>query len=173
MSQISPETLTRTLALIVAFVLACAGPALAADFKSAAADADAAPEEMPQARDFSGTVIVEVGDRRLLATRWRRVLRGAGKIKPQTIRAATAPRHPSEPRIYASYGLNVMFDDDGETIHVSHSGSDGVFFSYFWMSPRDDSFFYLVGNAGEEVTRVAVREVRRILYEAGGGGPHF
>ena len=363
----------RTLALIVAFVLACSGPALAADFKSAAADVDAALDEMRQARDFSGALIVEVGDRRLLAkgygfadreaeipftintiaqvgsitkhftamtallladegklhlyrpislylpeapqpgasvtldqlmthtaglpeycgeddfiplsrdelineclsrpllfepgsrseysnggfsivaaiiervtgrkledvmeerlfkpngldrtgylfpnekglafaygyeagarqevisrriaalgddwwalkgngglqasardmARWRRVLRGAGNIRLQTIGAATSPRHASEPRIYAAYGLNVVFDDDGETLQVSHSGSDGVFFSYFWMSPRDDSFFYLVGNAGEEVTRDAAREVRRILYEAGGGSPHF
>ena len=103
--------------------------------------------------------------------RWRRVLLGQGKVKAQTVRAATTPRHPSDARTYEGYGLYVAFDNDGEVLQISHSGSDGVFFSYFWINPRDDTFFYLVGNSGEAVSKDAVREVRRRLYEAGGGGP--
>lgn len=103
--------------------------------------------------------------------RWAHVMRGEGALRAQTVRAATTPRHAADERSHEAYGWYVFFDNDGETLQVSHSGSDGVFFSYFWENPRDGYFFYLVGNGGEEVSRDAVREVRRILYDAGGGPP--
>ena len=80
-------------------------------------------------------------------------------------------RYPEDARTHVAYGWYVFFDNDGEILQVSHSGSDGVFYSYFWQNPRNDFFFYLVGNAGEEVSRDAVRAVRSILFEAGDGPP--
>lgn len=105
--------------------------------------------------------------------RWRRVLQGEGEIDRQTLQAFMTPRFPDDERVGIAYGWYVVSGDDGKIIQISHSGSDGVFFSYFWLNPRDDYFFYMVGNSGEEAARDAVREVRRILFEAGDGPPTF
>ncbi|MGD9801161.1 MAG: serine hydrolase domain-containing protein [Parvularculaceae bacterium] len=102
---------------------------------------------------------------------WAHVLRGEGSLRRQTIRAFTTPRNNSDPRSQEAYGWFVFFDNDGEVLQVSHSGSDGVFFSYFWQDPRDDFFFYLVGNNGEEISKEAVRAVRKMLFDAGDGPP--
>lgn len=98
--------------------------------------------------------------------RWFRALSGDGVLSPRHIELATTPRGASGAGNYEAYGWIVGVDDAGNVARISHAGSDGVFFSYFWWRPQEDVFYYLVGNSGEAQVLEAVRAVRAELRKA-------
>ena len=53
---------------------------------------------------------------------------------------------------------------------VGHSGSDGVFFSYFCFYPQQKAFFYFVGNSGEDPVVAQLKAVLKMLEDALGVG---
>ncbi len=55
-----------------------------------------------------------------------------------------------QPNVYYSYGLNVVLRTDGSVQRISHTGSDGVFFSLFRWYPDEKILVYYVGNSGED-----------------------
>lgn len=92
-------------------------------------------------------------------------LAGRRAFDERLVELALEPREPDGNGNWNSYGWGVGRDPDGAITRISHAGSDGTFFSYFWWNPRTDRFFYLVGNAGEERTIRAALPVRKILSE--------
>ena len=95
--------------------------------------------------------------------RWYEVLMGDGNLPPSVRGALLTPRIHSDGTQWIGYGWYLRQDDEGTLFEIAHSGSDGVFFSYFWVDPTTDTFFYIVGNAGEEVTLSALREILPIF----------
>jgi len=76
----------------------------------------------------------------------------------------TSPHAPGDaPDTLCGYGLFFRVDKFGKPYRIGHSGSDGVFFSYFMWLPGKDVFMYIVGNNGEkEVTPVVATAVRTL-----------
>lgn len=52
--------------------------------------------------------------------------------------------------VMEGYGLFHRFDARGRRYRIGHSGSDGVFFSFFAFYPEQHAFLYFVGNNGED-----------------------
>lgn len=95
--------------------------------------------------------------------RWYRALNEAGTLSPELRRWLTTPHSAWKDGVAEGYGWYFR-TDDGSTVHqMSHSGSDGVFFSYYWHRPQDDAFMYFVGSSGEEPVLSTLREVLRLL----------
>jgi CubicO group peptidase (beta-lactamase class C family) len=65
----------------------------------------------------------------------------------------------SKGKVYYAYGWNVVTRTDGSIERISHTGSDGTFFSLFRWYPREKIFIYFVGSTGEE-------QVRKVLGAA-------
>lgn len=73
------------------------------------------------------------------------------------------PHEQIEGEAWEGYGLAVRLDVNGKPYRIGHSGSDGVFLSYFGWLPQQDIFFYFVGNNGEaEVKPVLAHVVKAI-----------
>jgi CubicO group peptidase (beta-lactamase class C family) len=89
---------------------------------------------------------------------WYEALAGRRALGSAHIEAATEPRERDDNENWVGYGWGIGMTD-GEVTRISHAGSDGVFFAYFWWNPQNDRFFYIVGNNGEEPVIDAVRLV--------------
>jgi CubicO group peptidase (beta-lactamase class C family) len=61
-----------------------------------------------------------------------------------------------QPNVFYSYGLNIALRADGSVQRISHTGSDGVFFSLFRWYPDEKIFVYFVGNSGEDDVKTAL-----------------
>lgn len=104
--------------------------------------------------------------------RWGVALR-RGPVITGEMRALAHGRHETmEPGVFAAYGWFVRTDEAGQVFRISHTGSDGVFFSAALWYPASDTFVYFVGNGGEEPTLAVLRAVLRQLplVRSGGGG---
>ena len=53
-------------------------------------------------------------------------------------------------RVQEGFGLVFRYDEAGRLTRVGHSGSDGVFYTYFGWLPQNDIRIYFVGNAGSD-----------------------
>lgn len=73
--------------------------------------------------------------------------------------AFTSPHSEWEDGVAEGYGWFFRDEGSGEIRQISHSGSDGVFFSYFRYRPEEDQFLYFVGNNGEDAVLATLREV--------------
>jgi len=62
----------------------------------------------------------------------------------------------------------VCVDVKNKVYRIGHSGSDGVFFSYFGWLPQQDVFLCIVGNNGETVIKPVVSGVVRSIQNAAG-----
>lgn len=94
---------------------------------------------------------------------WYKVLDGGGEL-PETVRTTlTSPQTPWNEGIAEGYGWYFRDDGTGRVRQMSHSGSDGVFFSYYWHRPEDGVFMYFVGNSGEEPAKAVLRQVLSLL----------
>jgi CubicO group peptidase (beta-lactamase class C family) len=80
----------------------------------------------------------------------------------------SAPREAISGNAYEGYGMAVRLDKDGKVFRVGHSGSDGVFFSYFGWFPKEDLFVYVVGSNGEKEVKPAVGAVVGAVQAAAG-----
>jgi CubicO group peptidase (beta-lactamase class C family) len=99
--------------------------------------------------------------------RWYQALSGGTDIPKDMRDAAIAQRVPREDDIIDGYGWNMRKAPDGHTVQVSHSGSDGTFFSYFCWRPDDRTFFYMESNAGEKGATDLVKKMLVSVRDAG------
>jgi CubicO group peptidase (beta-lactamase class C family) len=83
--------------------------------------------------------------------RWYQALSEGDGITPAMRKALTSPQTWRDKQVAYGYGWFVRTGESGEVEQVSHTGSDGVFFSAFVWRPRERFFYYLVTNAGEKV----------------------
>ncbi len=84
---------------------------------------------------------------------------------PAAIREPMTTPHADEAEgVKVGYGLAFRIDLNGEPYRIGHSGSDGVFFSYFMWLPQQHLFMYFVGNNGEKrilpILKAVLREVQ-------------
>lgn len=93
---------------------------------------------------------------------WYRALSGRDDLNPAIIDMTLNPPSRSE-NGGDGYGWGLARTDDGRVTRVSHAGSDGTFFCYFWWNPDADRFFYLIGNSGEDIATDATRAVLKII----------
>jgi CubicO group peptidase (beta-lactamase class C family) len=94
---------------------------------------------------------------------WYKTLNGDGALGQKVRARLTTPHSPWVDGVAEGYGWYFRSDDDGRMRQMSHSGSDGVFFSYYWHRLDKRVFMYFVGNSGEEPTKVALRKVLGIV----------
>lgn len=94
---------------------------------------------------------------------WYKVLNGGGALSQNVRVQLTTPHSPWVGGVAEGYGWYFRSDDDGRMRQMSHSGSDGVFFSYYWHRLDQRAFMYFVGNSGEEPTKVALRKVLGVV----------
>jgi CubicO group peptidase (beta-lactamase class C family) len=99
--------------------------------------------------------------------RWYRSLSGEADLPQAMRRAVTQPRFHREDDISEGYGWALRTAPDGHVVQVSHSGSDGTFFSYFCWRPDDKTFFYFVSNSGEKPATELVRRFVVSVRDAG------
>ena len=81
--------------------------------------------------------------------------------------AAIQPRFNEENDIWETYGWVARKAPDGHVVQISHSGSDGPFFSYFCWRPDDHVFFYMVVNSGEKLGNPLVKRMLVSMRDAG------
>ncbi len=94
---------------------------------------------------------------------WYRVLNGAGSLPPNVITQLSTPHTEWNEGVAEGYGWFFRDDGKGRVRQMSHSGSDGTFFSYYWNRPEDQVFMYFVGNSGEEPVLEELRNILKIL----------
>lgn len=99
--------------------------------------------------------------------RWYRALSRDGVVPKDMRDAAVTQRTPPEDGIVEGYGWVLRTAPDGHTVQVSHSGSDGTFFSYFCWRPDDRIFFYMVSNSGEPAATALVKKMLVSVRDAG------
>jgi CubicO group peptidase (beta-lactamase class C family) len=94
---------------------------------------------------------------------WYRALSSTSVI-PDTMRKTLfAPYVRRDDGVNYGYGWFVRADENGRVEQVSHTGSDGVFFSAFVWRPTDRIFYYLVTNSGEKPGAEVASKVLRTL----------
>ncbi len=81
------------------------------------------------------------------------------------------PHERLEGDAWEGYGFAVRLDANNKAYRIGHSGSDGVFLSYFGWLPQQDIFFYIVGNNGEAAVKPIVRVVVNAIQNAAGVKP--
>ena len=84
--------------------------------------------------------------------------------QPEAVRAILLAPHADgeSPDVKEGYGLFFRLDASGKPYRIGHSGSDGVFFSYFVIYPQHDAFLYFVGSNGETAVK---QELGKVLGE--------
>lgn len=100
--------------------------------------------------------------------RWYLVLNGrAGRLEPAIRTAMTEPQAAWQDDLAEGYGWFFRRNDAGDIVQMSHAGSDGVFFAYYWHRPQERLFLYFVSNGGEDAGVAALRKVRdAVLHHA-------
>ncbi len=99
--------------------------------------------------------------------RWYQALSGPDDVAQAMRDAVTAPHYKREDDISEGYGWAIRTAPDGHVVQVSHSGSDGVFFSYVCWRPDDKTFFYFVSNSGEKPATALVKRFVVSVRDAG------
>jgi len=94
---------------------------------------------------------------------WYKVLNGAGTLADSVRSELIVPHSPWVDGVAEGYGWYFRSDDNGRVRQMSHSGSDGVFFSYYWHRMDKNVFMYFVGNGGEEPTKSTLRRILGLL----------
>jgi CubicO group peptidase (beta-lactamase class C family) len=81
--------------------------------------------------------------------------------QPEAVRSILLVPHAdgASPDVKEGYGLFFRLDESKQPYRIGHSGSDGVFFSYFAIYPQQDAFLYFVGNNGETAVRPVLQKV--------------
>lgn len=95
--------------------------------------------------------------------RWSVAVRRGPLITDEMRGAALRPHAKRDPDVSVGYGWFIRTDEAGRTVRISHTGSDGVFFSAALWYLESDTFVYLVGNSGVakslEVLQALLREL--------------
>ncbi len=92
---------------------------------------------------------------------------------PVAVRDPMMTAHAShqENDVRSGYGLAFRIDQTGQPYRIGHSGSDGVFLSYFMWLPRQQTFMYFVGNNGEDRVQPVLGAVLRAVQDGVGARP--
>ena len=87
--------------------------------------------------------------------------------QPEAVRALMLKPHApgAEAGVMEGYGLFFRMDENDQAYRVGHSGSDGVFFSYFCFYPQRGAFFYFVGNNGEDQVTAQLKAILKIVED--------
>jgi len=94
---------------------------------------------------------------------WYRAL-SSSSVVPDTLRnMLTTPYVERDDGAKYGYGWFLRTDENGTVEQISHTGSDGVFFSAFVWRPIDRVFYYLVTNSGEKAGAEEASTVLRTL----------
>lgn len=91
--------------------------------------------------------------------RWYRALNEPGTLSPRLRQWLTAPHTDWNDGVAEGFGWFFRSEDGSAVDQMSHAGSDGVFFSYYWHRIEEDAFMYFVGNSGEQSVLETLREV--------------
>lgn len=99
--------------------------------------------------------------------RWYHALSSPSDLPAAMRTMALTPKfkRTDEPGLMEGYGWAIRTDPDRTVSQISHSGSDGVFFSYFCWRPKDRIFWYLVGNSGDKSTIALVKAVLKSVKD--------
>jgi CubicO group peptidase (beta-lactamase class C family) len=92
-------------------------------------------------------------------------------ISHAVVEQMITPHERGEGDAWEGYGLAVRLDANNKAYRIGHSGSDGVFFSYFGWFPQQDTFVYIVGNNGEAAVKPVVVAVVKAIQQATGVKP--
>ena len=95
--------------------------------------------------------------------RWYKVLNGDGELNNDVRIELVKPHAPWISNLAEGYGWYFRSDEDQNIRQMSHSGSDGIFFSYYWHRVDENKFLYFVGNSGEEETKHVLRQILEVL----------
>ncbi|MBP6013749.1 MAG: beta-lactamase family protein [Alphaproteobacteria bacterium] len=90
---------------------------------------------------------------------WGRALFGAQPDSPAIAGKLSDRRNwatADQAKVYYGYGVHIALRADGSVERISHTGSDGVFFSLFRWYPEEKILLYFVGNSGEDDVRAAL-----------------
>lgn len=101
---------------------------------------------------------------------WYKALNGSGSLAADVRKRLTSPHTPWVDGLAEGYGWFFRSDNDERVVQMSHSGSDGVFFCYYWHRPVDNVFVYFVGNSGEERSIEVLGDVLRTVRSGVGSG---
>jgi CubicO group peptidase (beta-lactamase class C family) len=95
---------------------------------------------------------------------WYRALSNGPVFTAPMRLALMTPHVQRDAEVGYGYGWFVRAGPDGRVEQVSHTGSDGVFFSAFVWRPLDRTFYYMVTSSGEktgaEVASLVLRRLR-------------
>ena len=97
---------------------------------------------------------------------WYRALASSPVIGEAMRRTLFTPYVRREDGVSYGYGWFLRPGESGEVEQISHTGSDGVFFSAFVWRPGDKTFYYLVTNSGEKGGAEVASSVLRTLRSA-------
>jgi len=91
---------------------------------------------------------------------------------PRDVAAAMMEAHdPIGGEAWEGYGLAVRLDKNNEPYRIGFAGSDSVFFAYFGMLPKSDTFIYVVGNNGEDNVKPIISLVFKAAFKLAGITP--
>ncbi len=90
--------------------------------------------------------------------------------QPEKVRDLMLQPHApgEESDVMEGYGLFFRRDSEGKPYRIGHGGSDGMFFSYFAIFPRNKAFLYFVGNNGEQAAKDQLKNVLKAVQTAVG-----
>jgi CubicO group peptidase (beta-lactamase class C family) len=95
---------------------------------------------------------------------WYHALENGPVVTASMRRTLITPHARRDDEVSYGYGWFVRVGPDSQVVQVSHTGSDGVFFSAFVWRPVDKLFYYLVTSTGEksgaEVASLVLRRFR-------------
>ena len=89
-------------------------------------------------------------------------------ISHAVVEQMIAPHERLEGDAWEGYGFAVRLDANNKAYRIGHSGSDGVFYSYFGWLPQQDVFVYIVGNNGEAAIKPIIGGVVKAIQNAAG-----
>ncbi|NKB33329.1 MAG: serine hydrolase [Pseudomonadales bacterium] len=90
---------------------------------------------------------------------WQMALMSNNFLNPKVAELVLTPHVMESENLYLGYGWYIRTNNAGEIRQYSHSGSDGVFFSYLLIRPLQNLMLYFVGSNGEEEVLPILRSI--------------
>lgn len=90
---------------------------------------------------------------------WKSAILSESYLYPAVRDIVLTPHIMEAPALFVGYGWYVRTNEAEEIRQYSHSGSDGVFFSYLLVRPLENLSFYFVGSSGEDELLPVLRAI--------------
>ena len=94
---------------------------------------------------------------------WKSALMSESSLDPAIRENVLTPHAMEAENLYVGYGWYVRSTSENQIRQYSHSGSDGMFFSYLLVRPLENLSLYFVGSNGEEEALTVLREILAAL----------